>query len=97
MSGKKNIGALTVDQIVQVVSIFRERSLDGIIEKGVELIPKIFKWKGCSIFLYDDEEDIVFMKKTSGLSSDISDEIFYRRNEGLTGWVFDKKKPLLIR
>ncbi|MBC8491443.1 MAG: GAF domain-containing protein [Candidatus Marinimicrobia bacterium] len=97
MSGKKNIGALTVDQIVQVVSIFRERSLDGIIEKGVELIPKIFKWKGCSIFLYDEEEDIVFMKKTSGLSSDISDEIFYRRNEGLTGWVFDKKKPLLIR
>ncbi len=97
MSSKKNIGALTVDQIVQVISIFREHSLDGIIEKGVELIPKIFKWKGCSIFLYDEEEDIVFMKKTSGLSSDISDEIFYRRNEGLTGWVFDKKKPLLIR
>jgi signal transduction protein with GAF and PtsI domain len=97
MSGKKDIKALTVDQIIQVISIFRERTLDGIIEKGVELIPQIFKWKGCSIFLYDDEEDVVYLVKTSGLSSDINDEIFYRRNEGLTGWVFDKKKPLLIR
>ncbi len=97
MSGKKDISALTIDQVLKVLSIFRERSLDGIIEKSVDLIPQIFKWKGCSIFLYDDEEDVVRMVKTSGLSTPATDEVIYKRNEGLTGWVFDTQKPLLIR
>lgn len=97
MSGKKELGSLTIDQVLSVISIFRERSLDGILEKSVELIPQIFKWKGCSIFLYDDDDDVVRLAKTSGLSVPASDEIIYRRNEGLTGWVFDKKEPLLIR
>jgi len=97
MSGKKDYSALTIDQVLKVISIFRERSLDGILEKSVDLIPQIFKWKGCSIFLYDDEEDVVRMVKTSGLSTPATDEIIYKRNEGLTGWVFDKQKPLLIR
>jgi signal transduction protein with GAF and PtsI domain len=97
MRSKNDIGALTIEQVVKVISIFRERSLDGIIEKSVELIPQIFKWKGCSIFLYDDEDDVVRMVKTSGLSAEISGEIIYKRNEGLTGWVFHNQKPLLIR
>ncbi|MBU0711282.1 GAF domain-containing protein [bacterium] len=97
MSRKKDISALTIDQVLKVISIFRERSLDGIIEKSVDLIPQIFKWKGCSIFLYDDEDDVVRMVKTSGLSTPTSDEVIYKRNEGLTGWVFENQKPLLIR
>lgn len=97
MSGKKDISALTIDQFLKVSSIFRERSLDGIIEKSVDLIPQIFKWKGCSIFLYDEEDDVIRMAKTSGLSTPTTDEIIYKRNEGLTGWVFDNEKPILIR
>ncbi|MBN2601977.1 MAG: GAF domain-containing protein [Candidatus Marinimicrobia bacterium] len=97
MSGKKDISALTIDQVLKVISIFRERSLDGIIEKSADLIPQIFKWKGCSIFLYDEEDDVVRMVKTSGLSTPTNGEVIYKRNEGLTGWVFDNQKPLLIR
>jgi signal transduction protein with GAF and PtsI domain len=97
MNTKSDIGALTLEQVVNVISIFKERSLNGIIEKSVELIPQIFKWKGCSIFLYDENDDIIRLVRTSGLSSTNSDEIIYKRNEGLTGWVFDKESPLLIR
>ena len=97
MSGKKDFNALTIDQILKVLTIFRERSLDAIIEKSVELIPQIFHWKGCSVFLYDEEADVVRMVKTSGLSTTDTDEVIYKRNEGLTGWVFDKQRPLLIR
>ena len=97
MSRSKDINALSTDQILKVLTIFRERSLDSIIDKSVELIPQIFRWKGCSIFLYDEEDDVVRLVRTSGLSAPTTDEIIYKRNEGLTGWVFDKKKPLLIR
>ncbi len=97
MSEKTDISALTLEQVVNVISIFSERSLDGIIAKSVELIPQIFKWKGCSIFLYDEEDDVVRLVRTSGLSTTNSGEIIYKRNEGLTGWVFDKKSPILIQ
>lgn len=97
MNGKNEKGSLSVEQVLKVLSIFRERYLEGIIEKSVALIPQVFKWKGCSILLYDEEEDVVRLAKTSGLSAVGSDEILYHRNEGLTGWVFNSKQPLLIR
>jgi len=94
------LSTLTIDQILKVGSIFSEKSLNGILEKSVNLIPNIFNWKGCSIFLYDENNDVIKLAKTSGLTGAIdrkNGEIIYERNEGLTGWVFDKKKPLLIR
>ena len=96
MAEIKDLSSLTVEQVLKVVSIFSERSLDAILDKSVEIIPTVFKWKGCSIFLYDEDDDIIKLVRTSGLTADVSEEIIYERNEGLTGWVFDAKKPLLI-
>ncbi len=91
------MNSLTIEQLIKVGSIFEERSQDGILKRSANLIPSVFKWKGCSIFLYDKYEDVIRLARTSGLSSKTNDDIFYKRGEGLTGWVFEKQKPLLIR
>ncbi len=83
--------------MLKVLSIFSERSLEGILEKSVALIPHVFEWLGVSIFLYDEDENVIRMARTSGLSIDTGEDIVYHPNEGLTGWVFQNKKPLLIR
>ncbi len=57
----------------------------------------MFGWLGVSFFLYDEDENVVRMAKTSGLSANVAGDILYHPNEGLTGWVFERKKPLLIR
>jgi len=92
----QTISTLTTEQILKVISVFGERTLDTILDKAVEIVPNTFDWKGCSIFLYDEDEDVLRLARTSGLYIGLTDEAMYRRKEGLTGWVFDKRQPLLI-
>ena len=91
------LSTLNNEQLLEVLSVFSARSLDSILEKSVEIIPSVFNWKGCSVFLYDEGDDILKLARTSGLSSNKSREVTYKRNEGLTGWVFNNQEPLLIR
>ena len=88
---------LTIEQLLEVTSVFREHSIEKILKRTVDIIPSAFNWKGCSVFLYNEHEDYIQLVKTSVERPDNFDEIVYRRGEGLTGWVFKQSKPLLLK
>ena len=89
---------LTVQQLLRVSSVLEQRTKEGILTRSVDLIPSTFGWKGCSIFLYDHHEDVMRLARTSGIPADSSPlEVIYKSNEGLTGWVFANKRPLIIQ
>ncbi len=88
---------LTIEQLLEVTSVFREHSQEKILKRTVDIIPSAFNWKGCSVFLYNKHEDHIQLVRTSVKRPDNFEEIFYRRGEGLTGWVFKHAKPLLLK
>lgn len=88
---------LTIEQLLEVTSVFREHSQEKILKRTVDIIPSAFNWKGCSVFLYNEHEDFIQLVGTSVKKPDNFEEIIYRRGEGLTGWVFDKMRPILLK
>ncbi|MFP4548151.1 MAG: GAF domain-containing protein [Fidelibacterota bacterium] len=88
---------LTIEQLLEVTSVFREHSQEKILKRTVDIIPSAFNWKGCSVFLYNEHEDYIQLVRTSVKRPDNFEEIVYRRGEGLTGWVFKNAKPLLLK
>ena len=88
---------LTIEQLLEVTSVFREHSQEKILRRTVDIIPSAFNWKGCSVFLYNAHEDLIQLVKTSVERPANFKEIVYRRGEGLTGWVFKHAKPLLLK
>lgn len=88
---------LTIEQLLEVTSVFREHSQEKILKRTVDIIPSAFNWKGCSVFLYNEHEDYIQLVGTSVQKPNNFEEILYHRGEGLTGWVFDKAQPLLLK
>ena len=88
---------LTIEQLLEVTSVFREHSQEKILKRTVDIIPSAFNWKGCSVFLYNEHEDHIQLVGTSVTRPDNFEEIVYRRGEGLTGWVFDTSQPILLK
>ncbi|MBN2280210.1 MAG: GAF domain-containing protein [Candidatus Marinimicrobia bacterium] len=88
---------LTIEQLLEVTSVFREHSQEKILKRTVDIIPSAFNWKGCSVFLYNEYEDCIQLVRTSVALPENFNEIKYRRGEGLTGWVFKHAKPLLLK
>jgi signal transduction protein with GAF and PtsI domain len=88
---------LTISQLKGMIEIFTELKTEKILTKSVQKVSEILKAKGCSIFLYDSGKDCISLAETTAYVSPENEHISYSRREGLTGWVFEFKKPLLIQ
>ena len=57
--------------ISELNHLFRDSvSVEGFLQKTVEMVTHRLKTDVCSIYLYDEEEDLLVMRATQGLHPD---------------------------
>ena len=88
---------LSVPQLKALMEIFSELNTPRILRISVKKISQILGARGCSIFLYDEGSNFIELAETTGIDIQGEKRIIYKEGEGLTGWVFAHKKPLLIQ
>ncbi len=88
---------LSVPQLKALMEIFSELDTKRILRISVEKVSQILGARGCSIFLYDESNNLIELAETTGIDIQGEKRIIYKEGEGLTGWVFAHKKPLLIQ
>ncbi len=71
---------------------FRE-TVDNI----VSLVKKEMDTDVCSLYMYDEERNVLSMAATEGLNPDSIGKVEMRPSEGLTGLVFETKAPLVVQ
>lgn len=89
---------LTANHLQEILTILSELDPEQVMERVVHIIPRVFHSKACALFLTDAEnEDEIILRKTSHQKILLSPErITYEKGEGLTGWVFKHRTPLLL-
>ena len=84
-----------------ITSILSKRSKKDISNEVVNRIPKLVHGEGCSIFLRKKEgEENTYLLATTGLvgyDSNTYPTLFYKPNEGMTGWVLAQGKTMVLR
>lgn len=76
-----------VDEVSQLFT-YSSEDLDKILQKVVVLIAKSMDVEVCSIYIYDEEEQKLFMKANIGFNPDVVPKVSLTPGEGLVGLVF---------
>ena len=71
--------------ISELNQLFEEESLDLCLQKTVDMVADHMLADVCSIYLYNDAEDILVLKATRGLSRDSINRVSMKSGEGLVG------------
>jgi GAF domain-containing protein len=89
---------LTAPQLQEILQILTELDPDQVMEKIVKIMPRVFHSRVCALFLRDDESENEIVLRKSSLEKHLlpTTRIAYESGEGLTGWVFKNRQPLLI-
>jgi putative nucleotidyltransferase with HDIG domain len=71
--------------------------LDRVLETIIEKIKDLLDIEICSILLCDEEEGVLRIKKAIGLEEGIIEETRIAKGELISGWIFEKKEPILVK
>lgn len=63
----------------------------------VRLIADKFDVDVCSIYIYEEDKDRLSLAATVGLSEDMVGRLYMARDEGLTGLVLKRMRPLFVK
>ncbi|HSG31471.1 MAG TPA: phosphoenolpyruvate--protein phosphotransferase [Thermodesulfobacteriota bacterium] len=84
-------------KVVQEIGdlINRTSGLNNILEQVVNKIGDALHFDIVSVYLWDTESEKLILKATRGLNVDPNNPITLKASEGLTGYVFTSKRPLI--
>ncbi len=79
----------------ELTGIFRQKTnIYGLLNIVVKLVAKHINTEACSIFLFDEIENVLVLRATAGLNSEFVGKIKLKIGEGITGKAFRIKKPI---
>lgn len=85
------------EALMQVASAITSADTEAnLIQHVVKVADEVLRLQACSIFLIDPVTDTFTLRGTSGDLRHVVGRIAYARGEGFTGWVCDKKEPILL-
>ncbi|MDD5066423.1 MAG: GAF domain-containing protein [bacterium] len=77
--------------------VTNETNFDHLFKIAVEVINNIFGLERVSLMLYDEKEDALVIKEAVGIEKKNIPGIRVRRGEKISGFVFQKNEPVLIK
>ncbi|HHJ06186.1 MAG TPA: GAF domain-containing sensor histidine kinase [Anaerolineae bacterium] len=88
-----------LEQIVEISQILNSTlELDALLRSITQVATELTDTEACSILLYDKEaNELRFMPSTVSASAEKLLEVPVPLDNSIAGWVFRKKKPILIR
>ncbi len=83
--------------ISELNHLFRDSvSVENFLQQITEMVSKHMQTEVCSIYLYDDDEEILTLKATKGLNHEMIGKITLALGEGLTGISLKELRPINI-
>lgn len=77
--------------------LFRESiSVENFMHRTVEMVAGHMKTDVCSIYIYDDDEQVLVLKATTGLKEKAVDNVTLALGEGLTGQALKELRPICV-
>lgn len=77
--------------------LFRESvSVENFMQRTVEMVAAHLKTDVCSIYIYDDDEQRLILKATTGLNVAAVGRISLHLGEGLTGLALKEMRPIYV-
>ncbi|MCM8784877.1 MAG: GAF and ANTAR domain-containing protein [Candidatus Omnitrophica bacterium] len=93
---KENINK-EIEALYKISSaITSDMYLEDILKLIVNVTAEVFKSKICSIFLYDEKEKVLKIRATQAMSNEYLKKPPLKLGEGITGKVFEIKKPIIV-
>jgi phosphotransferase system enzyme I (PtsP) len=81
--------------VAELASLFgKETSLEGFLSDVVGLIATHMKADACSIFLYDEDADVLVLRATRGLNPESVGSLKLNLGEGITGTALKELRPI---
>jgi HD-GYP domain-containing protein (c-di-GMP phosphodiesterase class II) len=75
---------------------YRSVMVNELMSSIISFVANIMNVQKCSLMLFDDRSKEMTIRSAIGLNEEIIRETRLARGEGISGWVADKKRPLLI-
>ena len=75
---------------------YRSAMVNELMSSIISFVADIMSVQKCSLMLFDERSKEMTIRSSIGLSDEIIRKTRLARGEGISGWVADKKKPLLI-
>ena len=83
-----------IDALYKISSVLAGKiELEPLLNRIVDTSAKILKAEACSLFLEDENEQLLKMKAGVGYSKNLVDVAVYKRGEGITGSIWESGKP----
>jgi signal transduction histidine kinase len=83
-----------IDALYKISSVLAGKiELTPLLNRIVETSAKILKAEACSLFLADENEQLLRMKAGVGYSKNLVDVAVYKRREGITGSIWETGDP----
>jgi phosphotransferase system, enzyme I, PtsP len=83
--------------ISEINHLFRDSvSVESFMQQTVEMVAKHMSAQVCSIYVYDEDEETLYLKATKGLSSASVDNVTMKFGEGLTGLALKELRPVCV-
>lgn len=92
---KSRVQELTVlNKLSTIINSFLD--LDPLCERIVTLLGEVFMVEIVSLMLLDEEKQNLFIKAAIGLPEDVKQNSQQKITQGVAGWVFQHRQPLLV-
>jgi signal transduction histidine kinase len=83
-----------IDALYKISSVLAGKiDLTPLLNRIVETSAKILKAEACSLFLADENKQLLKMKAGVGYSRNLVDVAVYKRGEGITGSIWETGRP----
>jgi phosphotransferase system enzyme I (PtsP) len=77
--------------------LFRESmSVEDFMERTVVLVSQHLQTDVCSIYIYDDDEEVLVLEATKGLKAEAVGQVSMKLGEGLTGKALKELRPIVV-
>ncbi|HMV80056.1 MAG TPA: SpoIIE family protein phosphatase [Leptospiraceae bacterium] len=89
--------SLSLEEITRIVAgINTSRDLDSLLGQIMEITKSTLNTQGCSILLYNKEEDCLIFQVSRGEKSDSLVSLKVPRGKGIAGYVADTLEPVIV-
>ena len=83
--------------ISELNNLFRDSiSVENFMQRTVEMVAHHMQADVCSVYLYEEDRDLIVLKATFGLNPDSVGKVSMRLGEGLTGLALKDLKPVCV-
>lgn len=83
--------------ISEINHLFRDSvSVESFMQRTVEMVAKHLDTDVCSIYIYDEDEKMLYLKATKGLSVESVGMVSLKLGEGLTGQSLKELRPICV-